>query len=461
MTAPSRFTRSTHLPCPADFAFDWHTRPGAFERLTPPWRSVDVLDGGKGVTEGSQITISLAIGPFHHTWTAEHRGLVPGRSFRDVQIAGPFRWWEHSHLVAPEGPDGCLLEDRVDFTLPLGRVGGALGTKLVLRELERVFRYRHDLTARDLAWQWKHRGAKPMNILVSGSTGLVGTALLPLLTTSGHDVVRLVRSKSKTTSRELIHWDPDASYVDAAGLEGIDAIVHLAGEPIAPGRWSPARKARIRDSRVRGTRLLCETIAHLTNPPKTLICASAIGYYGNRGDEVLTETSAPGSGFLAEVCRDWEAACEPARKKGLRVVHLRFGVVLSPAGGALASMLPPFKLGLGGIIGSGGQFMSCIALDDVIGSIAHTLVTPALDGPVNVVGPEPVTNREFTKTLGAVLGRPTVLPLPGFAAKLALGEMADELLLSSLRVQPARLLESGYEFRYPTVESALRHVLGK
>jgi uncharacterized protein (TIGR01777 family) len=422
---------------------------------------VEVVDGDRKVAEGSQVTVSLGLGPFQKTWTAEHRGIVPGRSFRDVQVAGPFRWWEHSHGFEPAGPADCVLEDRVDFTLPLGRAGERLGTKFVLRELERVFRYRHAVTAADLAWQWKHRGAKPMNILVSGSTGLVGTALLPLLTTGGHDVVRLVRSKSRTASRELIHWDPDASYVDAAGLEGLDAIVHLAGEPIAPGRWSPARKARIRDSRVRGTRLLCETIAHLVNPPKTLICASAIGYYGSRGDELLTETSSPGSGFLAEVCRDWEAACEPARDKGLRVVHLRFGVVLSPAGGALASMLPPFRLGLGGIIGSGEQFMSCIALDDVIGSIAHALVTTDLAGPVNVVCPQPVTNREFTRTLGTILGRPTVFPLPGFAAKLALGEMADELLLSSQRVKPARLLESGYEFRYPTVELALRHVLGK
>jgi uncharacterized protein (TIGR01777 family) len=299
-----------------------------------------------------------------------------------------------------------------------------------------------------------------MNILVSGSTGLVGTALIPLLTTGGHEVIRLVRSRSKAPSKELVHWDPDANYVDAAGLEGLDAIVHLAGESIAEGRWNPLKKARIRDSRVKGTRLLSETLAHLERPPKTLICASAIGFYGDRGDEVLTEGSPSGTGFLPEVCREWEAACEPALQKGIRVVNLRTGVVLTPEGGALAKMLPPFKMGVGGVIGNGRQYMSCIALDDLIGAILHTLVTPSLSGPVNGVCPQPVTNHDFTKTLGTVLGRPTVFPVPAFAARLAFGEMADALLLASTRVEPAKLVESGYQFRYPTVEASLRHVLG-
>jgi hypothetical protein len=300
-----------------------------------------------------------------------------------------------------------------------------------------------------------------MNILVSGSTGLVGTALIPALASAGHEVVRLVRSNSKSPSKEMVHWNPDANYIDAAGLDGLDAIVHLAGESIASGRWNGAKKSRIRESRVRGTRLLCETLSHAASPPGTLICASAIGYYGDRGDELLTESSPAGTGFLAEVCRDWEGACDPARQKGIRVVNLRTGVVLSTAGGALAKMLTPFKLGVGGVIGSGQQYMSCIALDDLVGAIAHTLATPPLAGPVNGVCPHPVTNREFTKTLGNVLGRPTVVPMPAFAARLALGEMADELLLASARVEPEKLLQSTYQFRYPTVESALRHVLSR
>ncbi len=300
-----------------------------------------------------------------------------------------------------------------------------------------------------------------MNILVSGSTGLVGTALVSALNDAGHEVVRLVRTKSRSPSKELIGWDPEANYVDAAGLEGLDAVVHLAGEPIASGRWNAAKKARIRDSRVRGTQLLCAALSQTVKPPAVLISASAIGFYGDRGDEVLTEASREGNGFLAEVCREWEAATEPARQKGIRVVNLRFGVILSVHGGALAKMLTPFKMGVGGIIGSGRQYMSCIAIDDVICAIQYALSTASLAGPVNVVGPVPVTNYEFTKTLGQVLGRPTIFPMPAFAARLALGEMADELLLASNRVEPKKLLESGFQFQYPGLEAALRHVLGK
>lgn len=300
-----------------------------------------------------------------------------------------------------------------------------------------------------------------MNILVSGSTGLVGTALISALTATGHEVVRLVRSKSRSPSKELIGWNPEAGDIDAAGLEGLDAVVHLAGEPIASGRWNAAKKARIRDSRIQGTKLLCDAIARAAKPPGVLVCASAIGFYGDRGDEVLTETSAAGKGFLAEVCRDWEAATAPARQHGIRVINVRFGVILSTKGGALAKMLTPFKMGVGGIIGSGKQYMSCIAIDDCVGAIQHILATPSVSGPVNVVGPVPMTNYEFTKTLGKVLARPTIVPMPAFAARLALGEMADELLLSSDRVEPKKLVESGFAFRFSEVESALRHVLGK
>jgi len=299
-----------------------------------------------------------------------------------------------------------------------------------------------------------------MNILVSGSTGLVGTALIPVLTGAGHEVVRLVRSKARNPSKELVGWDPAANFIDAADLEGIEAVVHLAGEPIA-GRWNAAKKNRIRDSRVQGTRLLCDTLVQLVRPPATLVCASAIGFYGDRGDELLTEASAAGTDFLADVCREWEGACDPACRKGIRVVNLRFGVILSPRGGALAKMLTPFKLGGGGVIGSGRQYMSCISIDDCVGAIVHALKNPGIAGPVNVVGHGPVTNREFTKTLGKVLGRPTVMPMPAFMARLMFGEMADALLLSSSRVDPKKLRDTGYQFQHVTLEAALRRVLGK
>ncbi|MBM3789643.1 MAG: TIGR01777 family protein [Acidobacteria bacterium] len=297
-----------------------------------------------------------------------------------------------------------------------------------------------------------------MIVGVTGSTGLVGSALVASLRLSGGEVRRLVRSESPGEPGS-IRWNPRTGETDMAALEGLDAVVHLAGENIAGGRWTPARKRRIKDSRVLGTRHLVQALGRLANPPACLVSASAIGYYGGRGGEKLTEESGPGSGFLAEVCREWEAAAQPAADRGIRLVILRIGIVLSKSGGALATMLTPFRLGLGGRLGSGGQYMSWITLDDLVGAILHALHDGTLAGPVNAVAPSPVTNREFTGTLGRVLNRPAVLPLPGFVARLGLGEMADELLLASTRVEPDRLLRAGYVFRHSRLEPALRHIL--
>jgi uncharacterized protein (TIGR01777 family) len=298
-----------------------------------------------------------------------------------------------------------------------------------------------------------------MNIAVSGSSGLVGTALCSSLGGGGHRVIRLVRGARERA--DDVQWSPGDGVRDASALAGVDAVVHLAGENIAAGRWTEARKAEIRRSRVEGTRRLSESLARIPRPPKALIAASAVGYYGNRGDEVLREDSASGGDFLAQVCREWEAAAAPASAAGIRVVHLRLGVVLSAAGGALKKMLLPFKLGAGGRIGAGTQFMSWIAIDDAVGAIEHGVRAERLQGPVNAVSPHPVTNGEFTRTLAKVLSRPAVAPMPAFAARVAFGEMADALLLSSQRVVPARLQESGYQFRFPELEGALRHLLGR
>ncbi len=298
-----------------------------------------------------------------------------------------------------------------------------------------------------------------MRIAVTGSSGLVGSALCPLLTSNGHDVIRLVRGEAK--SSDEVVWDPQGDGADIAGLEGVDAVVHLAGENIAGGRWNDKMKEKIRGSRIDGTRNLSQALAKMATPPKALVCASAIGYYGDRGDEVLAESAPPADTYLASVVKDWEAAAQSAADAGIRVVNLRFGVILSKDGGALAKMLTPFKLGMGGRIGSGKQYWSWIALDDVVSVIHHAIQTDSLRGPLNTVSPQPVTNLEFTKALGRVLGRPTIFPLPAFAAKLALGEMADELLLASTRVDAALLVKSGYTFRHPDLEPALRHLLGK
>jgi uncharacterized protein len=297
-----------------------------------------------------------------------------------------------------------------------------------------------------------------MKILISGSTGLVGSALVPTFQSSGHDVVRLVRSSNSGAGS--IAWNPMSGQLSAANLEGIDAAVHLAGENIAARRWTPAQKTLIRESRVAGTRLLAETLAKLKEPPKTLVCASAIGFYGDRSDQRLNEDSPPGTGFLADTCREWEAAAKPAADRGIRVVHLRTGIVLASQGGALAKMLTPFRLGIAGIIGDGQQYMSWISLDDLVAVISFALSSQTLRGPVNAVAPNPVTNHEFTKTLGRVLRRPTVFPMPAFAARLAFGEMADGLLLASARVEPKRLVEAGFRFRFPELEGALVHAVG-
>jgi uncharacterized protein (TIGR01777 family) len=289
-----------------------------------------------------------------------------------------------------------------------------------------------------------------MKIALTGSSGLVGSALVSSLQSAGHEVVRLKRPEQ---------WDPDSGTIDSSVLSGSDAVVHLAGENIASGRWTAARKQRIHDSRVNGTKLIAETISRIDPPPRVLVSASATGYYGNRGSEVLREESPSGRGFLSEVCRQWEAATGAATRKGVRVVHLRTGLVLSTHGGALGKMLLPFKFGLGGKIGSGNQYWSWISLDDVCGIIVHCIQAAGLHGPVNTVSPSPVTNLQFTKTLGRVLGRPTLFPLPAFAARLAFGEMADALLLSSARVEPAKLIASRFVFKHKELEPTLQYLL--
>jgi uncharacterized protein len=298
-----------------------------------------------------------------------------------------------------------------------------------------------------------------MKIIMTGSTGLIGSALTSALKTAGHEVTPLVRRSPAPPG--AVSWDPLAERMDAASLAGTEAVIHLAGESLAEGRWTRAKKDRIYTSRVQATDLLARTLAQLRPLPRVMLCASAVGFYGDRGDEILTEEMPAGTGYAADLCRQWEQASAPAAAAGIRVVHARFGIVLSKAGGALAKMLTPFRLGLGGPIGNGRQYVSWIALDDAIGAIMHLLNQSQLAGAVNAVAPESVTNRQLAKTLGRVLHRPAVFPLPAPIARLVLGEMADVLLLASARVVPRRLEADGFTFRYPQLEAALVHVLGR
>lgn len=295
-----------------------------------------------------------------------------------------------------------------------------------------------------------------MKVAIAGASGLVGSALIPVLKKLGAQITRLVRSKPKAGE---IEWHPNQDEVSSRLLEGFEVIINFAGENIAGGRWTDDQKRKIRDSRVNGTHLLSEAIAKLTKKPRVFVCASATGIYGDRDDETLDEQSESGGGFLAGVCREWEKACEPAIKAGTRVVNLRFGPIIAREGGMLAKLLTPFKMGMGGKVGSGKQFISWVALEDAVNAVMLAIQDESIRGPLNVVSPNPVTNEEFTKTLGHVLNRPTALAMPAFAARLAFGEMADEMLLASQKVIPKRLTNAGFVFEYPELESTLKHLL--
>ena len=450
--ARSRFIRRVRISASADEAFSWHSRQGAFERLSPPWESVDVVERSGSIRNGDRVLLQVKQGPVSVRWELEHEDFEDGRQFCDVQVSGPFTEWRHEHRFVPAGEE-CYLEDAIQFRLPGGPVGGVFAP-LVRRKLERLFKYRHDVTQRDIAI---HQGGKTMNVLVTGSTGLVGSALVPFLTTGGHEVRRLVRQEPQPGE---VGWDPAEGSIDATGLEGLDAVVHLAGENIAEGRWTEAKKERIRDSRVEGTRILCEALAGLENPPKVLVCASAIGFYGDRGDEVLTEASPPGEGFLAEVCQAWEASTAEAEAAGIRVVHTRIGLVATPAGGFLQMLLPITTLGLGGWPGAGAGYMPWIALDDVLYAIHHAILDDELAGPVNLSAPAPATSKAFVKTLASVQNRPAVLRVPEGLLRLVGGELVRKEALKSVRMRPAALLDRGFRFATPDLRLALAHLTG-
>ncbi|MGD8282001.1 MAG: TIGR01777 family oxidoreductase [Gemmatimonadota bacterium] len=456
-----RFTYKTELPDhePSD-VFDWHERPGALERLTPPWGKVEVLHREGGIRDGGEIELRVHRGPTSFTWKLRHRDYEPGRQFRDEQVSGPLKSWVHTHRFLEREGGGTVVEDDVELEPPLGPAGAALGPTLLKSELQRLFRFRHRRLFTDLSRHAEHADRERMTVAITGASGTVGQSLQHFLTTGGHRVIRLVRD-SREVADDAIYWNPATGEIDAEGLRPADAVVHLAGTPIAPGRWTDDRKRSILGSRVKGTELISKTMAGLSDGPKVLVSASAVGYYGNRGADRLEEDSSSGKGFLAEVCRTWEGATAAAQRAGIRVVLLRSGVVLTPSGGALAEILTPFKMGVGGRIGSGKQYMSWIDLDDHVAAIHHALYTEELRGPVNSTAPHPVTNATFSDALGRALGRPTVVPVPALAMKAAFGQMGTETLLWGQRVLPRKLLDSGFEFFYEGVEDSLRFQLGK
>jgi uncharacterized protein (TIGR01777 family) len=449
------YTRSIELDARREALWDWHLRPGALTRLTPPFESSEVLGAGE-VAERTLVTVRAEVLPWIDSiWTMEHYDVVPPDHFRDRMLRGPFERWDHLHRFEEIAPGRTRATDEISWQLPLGALG-ALADRMVRSRLARMFDYRQLTLATDIDEHARAQGRR-LRVAITGASGLLGRQLVPFLTTGGHQVTRLVRG---TPAEGEVRWDPKRSW-DAGALDGYDAVIHLAGEAIAGGRWTSERKARIRRSRVEGTASLVAALSALSHPPKTLISASAMGIYGDRGDKHLPEEAMDGTDFLAEVARGWEHEAGAMAKAGTRVVNFRFGVLLSPAGGALAKMLPPMLAGAGGRLGNGKQWMSWLTLDDAIYLVHRALLDERYRGAINAATPSPATNEEFTDTLATVVRRPTLLPVPAFALKLLFGEMAAGTILASQRLVPARLQELGFEWRYPTLEGALRHLLGR
>ncbi|MEM8709583.1 MAG: TIGR01777 family oxidoreductase [Planctomycetota bacterium] len=462
--SPSTFEKSVTCPVPAEETFAWHVRPGALRRLLPPWDSASVKAGSgpeERLEKGARTTIRVGAGPVGIDWVAEISELDEEATyFVDTSLSGPFKSWVHRHQVTPQSETTSSLTDHIDYELPLGALGRLFGGRFTRGKLERMFAWRHRVMLHDLDRHAHARtlGFEGKTIAITGASGLVGRSLAAFLRTGGHRVLELVRRPAKAPHE--VEWNPREGAVDHAALEGIDALVHLAGESIFGLRWTQAKKERITQSRILGTRAIVDAIGRMERPPKALVSASAIGWYGDRGDETLPESAPRGDGFLAETCAAWEAEVDRLRED-VRSVKMRLGVVLDPGGGALDTMLPAFRAGVGGRLGSGQQWFPWIVLDDVIGAFHRALVDERLTGPVNLVAPGEVTNATFTKTLGKVLRRPTVIPVPGFGLRMAIGkQQAQEMLLSSVRVTPKALTDIGFSFRYPALEGALMHALG-
>ena len=453
-----RFTHASVFEHDPRTLFAWHERPGALERLAPLWAPVHI-ENAEGIREGCRTVVRLGWGPLSTRCVALHTAYDEGKLFEDEQESGPFTSWRHRHRFEPHGKGRCRLVDDIELEPPLGDVGEMLGAGCLQSNLEELFSYRHRVLANDLSLHRKYR-TRPLTVAITGSSGLLGSALSAFLTTGGHRVLRLVRRAPRLETD--IAWSPKEGRVETEKLEGVDAVVHLAGENLFAPRWSEAKKRRIYDSRIESTKLISEVIARLKNPPSVLISSSAIGIYGDRGAEPLTEASEiDADSFLARLCADWEAAAQSAREAGVRTVHPRTGIVLSGAGGALAPMLPFFKVGLGGRFGIPEAYLSWISLDDVLGVFYHAMHTPEIDGALNLTTPEPVTWNEFAPAMGDVLHRPTFVTVPPWLIRLASGEVAEDVILPSARVIPAVLQRTGYDFLFPNLRQALRHQLGR
>ncbi|WP_120004100.1 TIGR01777 family oxidoreductase [Nesterenkonia muleiensis] len=498
----------SHLPFAREDVFSWYERPGALVRLHPPFAGRVVDEPTDGLKPGSESTLGINLPGLLGTslsaiadllgnatslplrswvrWRARHTDYQPGRSMTDEMLSGPAKSWRHERHFEDDGA-GTVLRETLTYQLPVtGRLPGA-GQDVIHRqfetELRRIFDFRTRQTTADLAFHQSHHGLDSQQkgsgtaaaglgvVAVSGASGMIGRQVCALLGGAGIEVRTLVRSTSGAadSARGKISWDPDAGRLDPADLREVDAVIHLAGHPLM-GRFTDKHKKAVLDSRVEGTTLIAEALAALEREDsrgRALVSGSAIGFYGasaehrEHGHQILTEEHGPGTDFLADVCRQWEEATSPAQEAGVRTALIRTGIVQSPLGGVLAQMLPLFAVGAGGPLGD-DQYQSWISIDDIASLIVHLALSPGAEGPVNGVAPEPVTAKEYARTLAAVLRRPSAIPVPAFGPQLLLGKQgAKELAQADQRVSAEKALGAGYAFRHPALPEALHHLLGR
>ncbi len=458
-----KFTHKKQYEASKQELWNWYNSPGAFRRIMPEWDGIKPVQVGS-LKNGEETIFKVSIGPVKRKWVARHHSVVENETFSDRMIKGPFGKWNHQHSFVGSGND-TEVQDTIDWKLPLHILTGWTAAITVIPRMNQMFRYRSEKVANDLKQIQITRDLPRQRVLVSGSTGMIGLQLCAFLEAAGHDVHRLLRVDSKLpadiNSEKVIRWNDKTGKIINGDMNGFDSVIHLAGAGIGDKRWSQKRKDIIRDSRVIPTANLSKVLAGLDQPPKAFLSGSAIGYYGDRGTTSVDESSSKGDGFLSETCSQWEQSSSVAEEAGIRVSHLRSGIVISPLGGALAKLLLPTKMGGGGPVGGGRQIQSWISLDDEIYAIHHLMMQDTSQGAYNLTSPNSVSQKMFAKKLGHVLRRPAFMPLPKFALQLMFGEMGKVLITEGQDVKPTRLQESGFVFTYSDLENCLRNCLGR
>ncbi|MEQ1827123.1 MAG: TIGR01777 family oxidoreductase [Pirellula sp.] len=462
------FERSSRIPFDRQWLYDYHAAPGAIHRLIPPWERVEILQRGDSLSVGTEVVLAHSLFGLRIRWRARHTKLDEPCGFQDVQIEGPFEKWIHDHQFVCDGENASRLIDRVEYETRFGAVG-RLAVPWIESKLSSMFAYRHQTTIADLLLKQyieQKIGARRLRIAVTGSSGMIGRRLVDLIAVLGHTPIRIVRRSSIGRAEDYpinvasVIWDAQTGFENTELMDGLDAVIHLSGQGIASSRWTPAYKESIYRSRVDATQKLVEDFANLPTPPRALVCASGVGIYGEQGDKRLDEAAAYGSDFLATLASAWEAAAMEFRKTGGRVAMGRLGMVLHPRFGALGKLIPPFRWGVGGKFGPGTQYWSWIHVDDATAAFLAISVMEDWEGAFNLVAPESLTNKEFSRILGHSLNRPHWMGIPSSILRGLLGEMADVMLLSSVRAECSRLQQLGFPFRSRDLDSCLRHLLG-